>query len=225
MKYVISILVLISLVFVSCDNSVNPKPIPHYIGSENIVKDTLGFATNNMVLVESGVTLNVYYMQSDKKHIVIETNDNIRDRVLIEKQPNDVIITVEKNATYENVTLNVYISSPDVNIFNFRGKVNLYTLNDVELDQLFIESRGTSTLSLTGVVESQMYFFDGQVQVSNFNLISQSSVVFGNTSGSIQLTAKKKMKYNLFGNVSLVYDGSPEESDGKVSGGATARSR
>jgi len=149
---------------------------------------------------------NVYVTFSDtEESIRIDANENIQDRILVQKDGNDLVIKLQKFTNIKgNATLNAYITTKSLSKIDLSGATDLTLENEWVAENAKIELSGASG-------------FLGEVMADNLNL-DMGGASTANIYGSI--TA---LNANLSGSSDIRdYDLSVEKLDINLSGASEA---
>lgn len=101
------------------------------------------------------------------------------------------------------------------------GKINL----NVEVNELDAEISGAGQYIMAGTAREASFETSGAGEVKAFDLVCESVEVEISGAGSAQVHATQKLKTQISGAGSVVYDGDPSQIDQRVSGAGSVRKR
>jgi Putative auto-transporter adhesin, head GIN domain len=239
MKKIFTItLLLLSILFIStgCDNSItNSNSLK---GSGNVVDVDIKFT--NFSEVEAGHAFKVDITKGDDYSVLFKVDDNIVKYLDISKEGNTLKIFLEDEKSYDNITLEAYVTLPIIESVNFSGAVSA-SINDFEFTHdLNVELSGASNLvssintrdvdfKLSG---ASRVIFSGSgesinanvsgasnLQLSNFTIIDADLNISGASSSTINISGM--LSANVSGASSLYYYGSPTMENINITGAST----
>ncbi len=126
---------------------------------------------------------NVYVTFSDtEERIRIDANENIQDRIIVQKDGNDLVIKLQKYTNVKgNATLNAYITTKRLSKIDISGATDLTLENEWVAEDAKIELSGASDFS--GEVTAERLILD-MVGASTANIYGSVNALNANLSGS-----------------------------------------
>ncbi|WP_299534189.1 head GIN domain-containing protein [Ulvibacterium sp.] len=161
---VFAVLIVLSLQMVSCDYET-------IRASDRI--STVGYGFTDYSRLQVSNAFNVYIRFSDvEESIEVEANDNIQDRIIIQKEGNTLRVRLKNHTNLRgNVTLNVFITTREISDFDISGASNVTLESPLSTREVDLEVSGASSFS------GEMNLTDLDIRASGASHID----VFGNT--------------------------------------------
>ena len=111
----------------------------------------------------------------------------------------------------------VNIEVPDINEIVISGRSEIFSIDDLVLDELSIIISGESKINITGQVNLQSIDVSGVVNVDNFGFVSDEVEITVSGSGDIEIYAQQLLNIIVSGAATVRYKGNPQISQ-QVSG-------
>lgn len=177
--------------------------------------------------IEISGSFDVYLTQSKSTSLIIETDENLLDRVKTKVRDSILKISISniKNAT----ELNVYISNPDFRYLKVSGAVEVYSQNTLkadhleliasgasqaeirlEVDDLFTEASGAASVRLAGYAENHTVEASGAADVKAGGLQTLNTDAKAGGASNIRVNASKKVTSESSGAGDVHVTGKPE---------------
>jgi len=170
-------LILSLSLFISCDHET-------IRASGEVTSREISFTEYSGLNV--GNAFNVYVTFSDtEESIRIDANENLQDRIIVQKEDNTLIIKLQKFTSVKgNATLNAYITTKSLSKIDISGATDLTLENKWVADEARIELSGASdfsgelaidklNLDMTGASGANMF---GSVANLNADLSGSSGI-------------------------------------------------
>lgn len=195
--FVFAVLIVLNLQMASCDSET-------IRASDRI--STVGYGFSDYSRLRVSHAFNVHVRFSDvEERIEVEANDNIQDRIIIQKEGNTLRVRLKNHTNLRgNVTLNLFITTREITSFDISGASKVTLENPLITRALDLEVSGASAFS------GEMELTDLEIRASGASHID----VFGNT---------ESLKARLSGSSDLKdYDLTIAELDIDLSGASDA---
>lgn len=172
-KLFITILGLAALIISSCSKDNNIKP------SSNITTREYNITGYNQLRIEDAFQVQVDF-SSDEEQIIVEANDNLFGRIIIEKNLNELIVKLADNTNLQGnpATLKVYITTDHLFGFRSSGASSIILQDTVGADSFEINLSGAS-------------IFQGTLLGGNVNALATGASIINlkGTAGKFTYTA------------------------------------
>ncbi|MDB4293186.1 DUF2807 domain-containing protein [Maribacter sp.] len=189
---------------------------------------------------------NAYVTFSDtEESIRIEANDNLHDRIVVQKDGNSLIIKLKKFTNVKgNATLNAYIVTKDISRFDLSGASSLTLENewvvqngDIELsgasnfsgevraERLNLDLGGASRTSIFGSTATMYADLSGSSEIVDYDLaVSQLNMDLSGASEAF-LSVSESIAIEASGASILNYKGNPVITKQELSGASEIKNR
>lgn len=201
-------------------------------GEGPVIKEEREISDFNEIALGGGI--DVYYSQSEKHKVTVETNENLLEYIETEKSGAKLTIDTRDgtNVSSEDV-IRVFISGPQLNsvIINGSGsfiadkpvKTNRFNAEingsgDIDFKKLVCKSysmniNGSGDISLNdGKSENGELFINGSGDVHASTLKTENLEVEINGSGTVEVFANKKLDVVILGSGDVYYRGNPKKT-------------
>jgi hypothetical protein len=192
------------------------------VGSGTLVSQERSVASFNGIQVTSFAK--VIITQDTVEHLRIESDDNVINLVITSLNGSNLVVGL-KNGSYNNVTVNVYVSMKTVRRLESVGTADFSTTNPIQTDSLVCRITGVGNITLTGTTVYEQVEIVGAGNVHNFDLISSRCVTTISGSGNIEVNATARLDAIIAGAGSIVYAGNPQTVQQSVTGVGSIRPR
>jgi hypothetical protein len=169
--------------------------------------------------------MQVHTFSDTEESIRIEANENIHDRIIVQREGNALFIRLKKFTNVRgNATLNAYIVTKDISKFDISGASkltleNVWNISDgrIELsgasnfkgevvaDHLNLDMRGASGLNLYGNVSSLEAELSGSSDIRDFDLSVEDSKMEMSGASEAYLSISKSIDIRASGASSLKF--------------------
>jgi len=181
-KSILTVLFAVGILITSCKKNDDVTP------SNNVT--TVNKTITGYTQLNVSDPFKVYVTFSDtEESIQIEANQNLQQYITCEKKNNELVISLDDNVNINgSTTLNVYITTKQLNTFYAAGASTIQLQNEL--------NGGNVTLELTGACS-----FSGTMNIDklNSNLSGASNLNLLGTSNSIELDATGASNLTDFG--------------------------
>lgn len=182
---------------------------------------------------------NVYVNFSDtEENITVEANEDIQHYIVVEKDGNDLVVRLKRFTNIRgNATLNVYITTKNINYFDISGASNISLESnlvassavldlsgasnfsgEVTVDRLDLESHGASNIDLYGQVGQMDVALSGSSELRNFDLSVQRLDIELSGASDAFLSVITSIDIDASGASSLTYQGDAVINSKRMSG-------
>ncbi|WP_422080290.1 head GIN domain-containing protein [Ulvibacterium sp.] len=227
---VFAALIVLSLQMVSCDYET-------IRASDRI--STVGYGLSDYSRLRVSSAFNVYVKFSDvEERIEVEANDNIQDRIIVQKERNTLRIRLKKHTKLRgNVTLNVFITTREISDFDISGASNVtlespLITRDVDLEvsgassfsgemdltDLDIRASGASNIDLFGNTESLRARLSGSSDLKDYDLTIEELDIELSGASDAYLTVTESIDIEASGASTLRYRGDASVNIRRLSG-------
>jgi len=240
MKNILIIILVVVIAFLILDG-VSDKfnlAFEKITGSGNIITKNIEVSNfQNISLAGSG---NIIIEQGEDESLIIEAEDNIMDKILVEIKGNTLDIRYKRTFWIfswlkPTKDINYYIKLKDLSGIKISGSgtasaENIKTENmDINISgsgkiNLNIETQtiksivsGSGDFNLSGQAINQEINISGSGKYFAQNLQTQNAIIKISGSGKIEVNAQKKLDINISGSGSVYYLGNPKINQ-KISG-------
>ncbi|EAR01237.1 head GIN domain-containing protein [Maribacter sp. HTCC2170] len=168
----------------------------------------------------------VKFSDSEEK-IEIEANDNLHEKIVVKIEGNNLIVKLKNHTTVKgNATLNVYITTNNINYFNISGasaifledELNTQTAKirmsgastfsgDIYANEVQLKSSGASDISLFGNVDVLDANLSGSSKLGGYDLITEKLNIDLSGASDANLTVLESIDIKASGASSLRYKG------------------
>ena len=112
--------------------------------SRYVTKREVNYSDFNGLKVSNAFNAYITFSDTEEK-IEIEANENLHDKVILEKVGNDLIVKLKKHTIVGGkVTLNIFITTKSITDFDISGASNLTLENELVAQNASIELSGAS---------------------------------------------------------------------------------
>ncbi len=170
--------------------------------------------------IESAIPGNVFVTQDrDAAHGVrIDADDNVIDRVETAGNGHSVLIISLQSGSYKNISINVYVSMPSVEVVALSGTGNIRSTAPIQTDEISCVLSGSGNISLSGTATEQTAVISGSGNICNSSLISESSSVTISGSGGCGVNVTQVLNASIPGSGTILYTGSPQQVNKDIIG-------
>jgi hypothetical protein len=192
------------------------------VGSGKLVSQERSAASFNGIQITNFA--NVIVTQDTVEHLRIESDDNVINLIMTSVNGSNLVVGLE-NGSYNNVTVNVYVSMKTVRRLESVGTADFSTTNPIQTDSLVCRITGAGNITLTGTTVYEQVEIVGAGNVHNFDLISSRCATTISGSGNIEVNATARLNAIIAGAGSIVYAGNPQTVQQSVTGVGSIRPR
>lgn len=182
---------------------------------------------------------NAYVNFSDtKEEIIVKTNREIRNKVIVEKDGNYLRVKLKPNTFIRgNAKMDVYITTKSIRHFDASGAANiildteLTTSNatieltgasefkgEINTDKLDMVSRGASSANVYGTVDQFNATFSGGSQFKDYDLLVKNLNIKLSGASDVRLSATETIDVTASGASKLRYKGNATITSEDISG-------
>jgi len=202
-KIVFAFTIFAMSIFASCDDDDQDR----YIGSDIIIPENRDLSNFNSIDVSSIIDVNVTF--DNAQSVIVTANDNIMDRVETDVSGNTLVINL-KNGNYDNVSIKVDITIPDLSEIQNEGTGNVSIKEFDNLDNLTIKSTGTGNVIAEGMAQNLLIELTGTGNFKGFDFIAKSINAQLTGTGNIEVFCSDELEGTITGTGNIYYKGNPE---------------
>lgn len=178
-KSILAVLFAVGVLFTSCNKNDDVTP------SNNVTtvnKTITGYSQLNV-----SDPFKVYVTFSDSEEsIQIEANQNLQQYISCEKKNNQLVIDLDDNVDIKGTsTLNVYITTKQLDAFYAAGATTIQLQNELNGGNVSVELTGACTLSGTMNIDKLNSTLSG---ASNLNLLGTANSIELDATGASNMT-------------------------------------
>ena len=184
--------------------------------------------------IESNSVANIHFFQGPSTSVRAEGNKELIDRLNVNVKNEKLIIEMSKsgfkNNNLKNKKLDIYISSPTLNLIEMEGVGNflfekafhspkLEIISDgvgnlkadnINCEQMFIRSHGVGNIQLAGKAVDVTILSDGVGNIKAEKLVAQHASVNSSGVGNVIFNCSESMDVELSGVGNAIYYGNPK---------------
>jgi hypothetical protein len=184
--------------------------------------------------VESNSVANTHFFQGPTTSLRAEGNKDLIDRLNVNVEKGKLIIEMQKSAfnnnNLKNKKLDIYISSPTLNLIEMEGVGNFLLekafnspkleivsdgvgnlkADNINCEQMFIRSHGVGNIQLAGKAVDVTILSDGVGNIKAEKLVAQHASVNLSGVGNVAFNCSKSMDVELSGVGNAIYYGNPQ---------------
>jgi hypothetical protein len=199
-----------------------PGQIDTIVGSGNIVSEQRTTVAFHGVQITGKAK--VLITQDSVPSLRVEADDNIINRVMT-SVVNGVLVIALQQASYERITVNVYVTMPGVDLLEVTGAGEFVSTLPIQCTTLTCRISGAGTILLTGSADNQILLVSGTATVSNFGLVCAKCSIAISGVGNCEVYVTDELDATISGVGNIVYDGNPTAIRQTVSGSGSIRPR
>lgn len=203
------------------------------------------FTDFNELQVSSGI--DVYLTQQGNESIEIEADEDILDKVIVEKNNNTLIIKIDRgimNWFANHGPIKAYIGFKDLKNIQVAGGSDLYGEGALEFDKLEMGASGGSDIKLSlkanelkinssggsdVKLEGYASYFEGSSSggsdIKAQDLETEVANINSSGGSDAHISVSRKLVANASGGSDIYYYGNPEDVDSNESGGGDVTKR
>ena len=174
--------------------------------------------------IELAGSNNVLIRVGEKQSIAVRADDNLLDRVKTEVQSGKLVIANTPGSLTTKSPMSVEVKVPTLNAVTLSGSGNIVA-NGVETQSLRVSLPGSGTITGSGTTARLDVTVGGSGTVQFTRLVANDVRAVVSGSGSIFITATKRLDASVSGSGAILYAGNPQDVTKSVTGnGAIAGS-
>lgn len=189
-------------------------------------------------------SMDVIVVPGQEYSVRVEADENLLPYILTDKDGDALVIHTRNHYNLQPRTgMKVYVTTPNVEGLvvsgsgsiisngklraNNRLKIEVTGSGDVKVDidapEVAAETTGSGNMNLTGTTRNFSSEINGSGEVHCFNLLSESTKVEINGSGTAEVYASKQLDVEISGSGDVAYKGTPAINQ-HISGSGSVRS-
>ncbi len=144
----------------------------------------------------------------------IDADDNVIDRVetAVETDENGtrlVIISLQ-SGSYKNISINVYVSMPSVELVALSGTGNIRSTAPIQTDEIICSLSGSGNIGLSGTATEQTAVISGSGSICNSDLVSETCSATISGSGTCGVNVTQQLDATITGSGTILHTGNPQ---------------
>ncbi len=217
-------LILIAAVILSLPATYAKK----HKNKENLKKETRDVDAFSSISVSSGI--DVYLTQGNETSVVVEANKKHMDNIVTEVRDNRLIIKINRNITMRYRSINVYVTTPNIDYISASGGSDVYGESVLKTERLKLSGSGGadfrlkidakefvcdisggSDIYVTGEAYDASFHASGGADINAYDLKTKNANV--NTSGGsdAKIYVTETASFNASGGSDIYYKGNPKK--------------
>ena len=236
LKSILLALIALSILTTSCVKNDDIKP------SNNITTIEKTISGYNQLNVSDPFTVFVTFSDTEEK-IQIEANSNLQQYIVVEKQDNQLVISLKDNLNIEgSSTLNVHITTKHLDTFLAEGASTIQLENELNesyvsidlsgacsftgslfADEIDVELDGASNINIAGNSMNMEVSASGASNFHDYGFETNNFTCDINGASNVYLTIQETMNVVASGGSTVYYKGNGVIVDQVLSGGSTIK--
>ena len=160
---------------------------------------------------------NVVIRVGEKQSVVVKADDNLLDRVTTEVHSGELVIANTPGSFTTKSPMRVEIDVPALDAVTLSGSGNI-VVTGVDAKRLVVHLPGSGTLTGDGAATHLDIAVGGSGMVQLTRLVASDVRADVSGSGSIFVTATKRLDASVSGSGAILYTGSPQDVSRNVTG-------
>ena len=160
---------------------------------------------------------NVVIRVGERQSVVVKADDNLLDRVTTEVQSGRLVIANTPGSFTTKSPMRVEIDVPALDALTLSGSGNI-VVSGVEAKRLAVSLPGSGTLAGNGTATRLDVTVGGSGMVQLTRLVASDVRADVSGSGSIFVTATKRLDASVSGSGAILYAGSPPNATRNITG-------
>jgi hypothetical protein len=203
-----------------CSKNENIVGNNQIIGSGKLVSESRVVGTFAGIQVTSFAK--VVIKQDTVESLRIESDDNIINDVATSLNGTTLVVGLQVGS-YNNVTVNVYVSMKNIKLLESTGAAEFSTVNSIQTDSLTCKITGAGSIALAGKTNYENVEIIGSGNVHNSNLASSFCSVTISSAGSVEAQVTMQLDAVIAGSGTIIYTGNPAVVQQSISGTGVIR--
>lgn len=167
--------------------------------------------------VELSGSNNVVIRVGEQQSVVVRADDNLLDRVTTEVQSGTLVIANTPGSMTTKSPMSVEVNVPTLTALSLTGSGNI-VVNGIEAESLEVALPGSGTLTGSGTTTRLDVTVGGSGTVEFTQLVANDVRAAVSGSGSIFVTATKRLDASVSGSGAIIYVGNPQDVTKSVTG-------
>jgi len=159
----------------------------------------------------------VIITQNANPGVRVEADDNIISEVTTTFTNGALNIGMKGNS-YSKITVNVYVTMPEVKELTCSGSAQFITSSPINTDELLCKVSGTGDFRISGTAENQVIEVSGTGNFRNKDLNSKNCSVTISGTGNADVTVTDNLTARIAGVGNINYYGNPKSVSKEVLG-------
>jgi hypothetical protein len=167
----------------------------------------------------------VHITQGPSQTLRVDADDNVIEQVTTSVVGGTLLLDVEKKTSYANVTIEVFVTVPDIEMLEIAGAGEFGTESPIQVETLVCNLAGAGTIRLSGSADSLEVRIGGSGDIRCFDLTARTCRAAISGMGTCEVYVTGSLDAVITGMGDIVYDGNPESVTRKVTGMGSIRGR
>ncbi|MDN5202946.1 head GIN domain-containing protein [Fulvivirgaceae bacterium BMA10] len=210
------------IALVSCDGYYNNDCFSGHGPTIRENRNATGF--NSLV---NSINADVFVTQGENYEVIVEARESIIGKINTYVRNDE--LRIESNHCLRNTSINVFITTPDINAIANIGSgtvfgENLWQTNDLELsvtgsgdiradvetNTIFNRISGSGDIRITGSTNNQEISISGSGRVNAFGLLTNTCSITISGSGRCEVNVDDNLDVKISGSGNVYYKGNPQ---------------
>jgi hypothetical protein len=159
----------------------------------------------------------VIVAQGTTEKVRVEADDNIIDFITTEVRDGVLRIGI-KEASYDSVTVNIYISMKEIEAAIIEGAGEFASVTPMRCQRLSLLLKGSGSVNFYGMTDELNILLSGMGEVQCSNLVATICSVRISGMGNCQVNAVRELDARVTGAGQIIYEGEPSVVHKSVTG-------
>jgi hypothetical protein len=230
------LVVLIALLFASCNYSVNSKSIK---GSGNVTTENR-IVQGDFKSVEVSNAINLLIEQADKKEVIVEADDNLQSHITTKVENGVLIVACDYNSFINIESKKVTVRMPIIEALRASSASSITSINTlkgenislrassaaninvkIKADNITSKSSSASTISMEGMALSLETIASSGSTINANELLANEVTAKSSSGSSIQVHPIVSLKAKASSGSSIEYNNTPQTIEKQSSSGGS----
>jgi len=206
MKNIIKLLAFVPFLISCGDDDADFRRNGCVVGSGNTTTETR--TVDPFHSINASMVGDIFITQGSPQELRIVTHPLVLTVIETEVVNEELFIDFE-DCVDELETLDIFITTPDIQSISFSGVGSVTSLNDFDLAELRVNQSGVGNIMLSGEVTDFHYIMSGVSDLRAFDLITTTSDIILSGVGNVEITALEELDVIISGLGDVSYKGDP----------------
>lgn len=204
--------IVIGTIFMSCSQDDHCL-----IGSGNVNNYELDLSEFNSISLSGPINLRI--KQGSEQHINVIAEPEMFRPLEYKVSNGNLKIGYNGNVTCFETDYGVWVEIvvPNLTGVSISGISEVFSIGNLDLQNLKIEVSGKAFFELSGQLEDQIIISSGEIKIKNFNFKSETTSISIDGAGNLEVNCNDELEIDVRGKAVLKYKGHPT-IDQRVSG-------
>jgi len=166
----------------------------------------------------------VHISQGSSQSLRVDADDNVIDQVRTSVEAGMLLVDMEKKVSYANVTIEIYVTVPDLERLEITGAGDITTESPIRVETLVCDIEGAGTIRLSGWADRLEARISGSGKICCFDFVARSCKAVISGMGSCEVNVTESLDAVITGMGDIIYDGNPEVTQ-RVTGMGSVRGK